>query len=324
MRLGAIFQCYNTGLGNIAWGFAEHYAFEKILLVDKKPMQKFVKRFHNYRLTKSVDNSDIEWLLDGIDTLLVIETPYENRIFELARRKGIKTVFMPMYEWMSKTIGLEKLDVILCPSLATYDLIKTKNKILVDTEIPVDLSRFKPRLVKKAKTFLHNSGHGGLMDRNSTGELLKAIPMVKSDVKFIVNSQFPLPECTDERLTVNIGNYENYWDMYDKGDVYILIGKYGVAYLGIQEACASGMPIMFSDIDPFNRYLPKELLVKPSGKTGSQVGYMHLFKPEDIAKKIDEVAQMDLTVYSKDSLGLAKQWSWDNWKPKYDKILCGL
>ena len=324
MKLGIIGTCYNTGISHIAWGFAENFD-SKTLLVDYKALAKFPLRFPNYRMTQNIIEEDIDWLLEGIDCLFTIETPYYWSVYQKAKKKGIRTVLMPMYEWLDRSRPeLQYIDLFICPSKATFDQIQG-NKVQVPCEVPVDLKKFKPRIITQAKTFLHNSGHGGLFGRNSTKELLEAIPLVKSDVRFIINSQYPLNRVDDPRITYNEQNYENYWEMYEEGDVYILLGKYGVAYLGIQEAMATGMPIIFTDMEPFNSYLPKETLIKPREIVASnifkgQLEPMAFFDVKEIARRIDEIAQMDLTKFSKQSLELARLASWDVWKDKYNSF----
>lgn len=328
MKLGIIGTCYNTGISHIAWGFAEHFE-SKTLLYDYKPLAKFPERFIEHRITKAITDEDIDWLLDGIDVLFTIETPYDWSVYRKAKDRGVKTILMPMVEWLDRgNPNLKYIDLFICPSSSTYETIQGK-KVLVPSEVPIDMRKFKQRIVKKPRVFLHNSGHGGIYGRNSTAELLQAIPKVKSDVRFIINSQYPLERVDDPRITYNEQNYKNYWEMYNEGDVYILLGKYGVAYLGIQEAMASGMPIMFTDMKPFNEYLPKELLVKPKEIVKStiyagQSEDMAFFDIDEIARKIDEVAQMDLTQFSKQSLAKAKDVSWDVWRAKYTDILCSL
>ena len=324
IRIGQIGSAYNTGISHISWGFAEHLN-AKTLLYDYKPLTMFPERFPNSKITKEIVQADIDWLLSDIDVLITVETPYFWDVYRQARAKGIKTVLMPMYEWLDRSrTELQYVDLFICPSESTYHSM-WGNKIQVPTEIPVDLTKFTPQIVKKAKVFLHNSGHGGLYGRNSTLELLQAIPMVKSNVRFIINSQYKLDRIDDSRITYTEANIKNYWNLYNGEDVWILPGKYGVAYVGIQEAMASGMPIMFTDMYPFNSYLPKELLIKPASINtikiyANQAEQSAVHDPAIIAAKIDEVAQMDLTKYSERSLELAKEWSWDVWKDKYIKI----
>lgn len=325
MKLAMICQAGNTGLGNIAWGFQEHFYFDKTLIVDQKPVAIFPDRFKNHRITTAITQGDINWLLEEIDILIFFETPYDWNIVIQAHLKGVKTVFMPMDEWLDKSRDeLRYVDLFLCPSKRTLENLKNwpGEKIPIDSEVPVDLTKFTPRVIEKAEVFIHNAGHGGIGNRNSTLELLEAIPMVESDVRFIINSQYPLPLINDRRVTVNIANFANYWDMYNEGDVYILLGKYGVAYLGIQEAAASGMPIIFSDTEPFNEYLSRDLLVAPSGYrekalVGGQREKIYSFDPKTIAEKIDQVAAMKLNEYSMKNLKIAESWSWSVWGPRY-------
>lgn len=321
MNIGQIGSCYNTGISHISWGFSEHLN-AKTLLYDYKDLAKFPERFKNHRITKEITQADIDWLLSDIDVLFTVETPYFWDVYHQAKAKGIKTVLMPMYEWLDRSRPeLKYIDLFVCPAESTYEAM-WGNKIQVPTEVPVDLSKFQPRIVSQARTFLHNAGHGGLYGRNATKELLDAIPLVKSDVRFVINSQYALDKVKDPRITYNEGNVKNYWDLYNGEDVWILPGKYGVAYVGIQEAMASGMPVMFTDMYPFNSYLSKELLIKPVSIStikihANQSEPLAVHTAKEIARRIDEVAQMNLTEYSKKSLELAKSWSWDVWKDRY-------
>lgn len=322
--LGIIGTDYNAGISHIAWSFAEQFN-AKTLLVHHKNLTSFPERFKNRRITKSITREDIDWLLDGIDTLFTIETPYDWTIYAEAKKRGIKTVLMPMYEWLPKARPeLKDVDLFVCPSIATYENL-SGNKILVPSEVPVDTDKFTPREVKKAKIFLHISGHGGIQNRNSTPELLQAIPKVKSDVIFIINSQYPINKINDSRVIIQDKNFENYWDMYDDGDVWLMPAKYGVAFLGIGESMATGMIPSITDMHPFNKYLDKEFLVKPSDINTvplffNQPQLHSSFRPDELANEIDRIAQLDLSRHSARSLEMANEWSWKVWKPKYEEI----
>ena len=325
MKLGIIGTCYNMGISHIAWGFAEHFD-SKTLLYHYKPFHPFPERFENSKMvTKMPTDEDLDWLLDGIDCLLTIETPYNWSVYKKAKEKGVKTILMPMFEWLNRSNpALKYVDLFICPSKTTYEKIEG-NKIEVPSEVPIDLKKFKPRKVKKAKTFLHNAGHGGMFGRNATKELVEAFCNVKSNIKLLVNTQNPLNKVIHPKIEYREKNYRNYWEMYGEGDVYILLGKYGVAYLGIQEAMAAGMPIAFTDMEPFNTYLPKEMLIKPGVVNqgtiyAGQKEAVAEFDTAHITERIDEIAQMDLRPFQKRSLELAKERSWDVWQPKYLKI----
>lgn len=333
MRYGMIGTCYNAGISHIASGFAEHLDM-KTLLVHNKPFATFPERFPNHRITTTMDQADIDWLLTDIDLLFTIETPYNWDVYRQAKAKGIKTVLMPMIEWLDRTRPeLNKVDLFVCPSTYTYELMNRsfpENKLaLVPCEVPISSEKFKPRAITQFHTFLHNSGHGGIGGRNSTQELLEAIPLVQRSAKFIIRSQFPIANKVDDpRITYLEGNVENYWDLYDEGDVWIMPWKYGVAALGLQESMAAGMVPVITDMDPFTGFMPKELLIKPETLTRKRIYARQdeLYatqSPKLIARKIEDLYDMPSHIV-RPLVGWANnkahEWSWDTWESKYKEI----
>lgn len=332
-KYGLIGTCYNTGISHIASGFAENLNM-KALLVDTKPFAQFPERFKNCLVTKEITEADLNWLLTDIDVLFTIETPYHWGVYEQAKKRGIRTVLMPMIEWLDRQRPeLRFVDLFICPSTYTYDALPGRKRVLVPCEVPVDMSKFakyQNRNVEKARVFLHNGGHGGIGGRNSTRELMQAIPLVKSDARFIIRSQFPLTGKTkDPRVTYLEGNVENYWDLYTEGDVWIMPWKYGVAALGLQESMAAGMLPVITDMDPFNKFMPKDLLIPPEklAYRKHHAGQQELYadqSPALIAQKIDELYNMDIQLLTQWAKQKAHEWSWDVWREKYIEIFDNL
>lgn len=338
MKYGLIGTCYNMGISHIAQGFAQQLSM-KTLLVDNKPFLKFPGRFSHSRVTKEITQADVDWLLEDIDVLFTIETPYYWGIYKEAKRRGIKTVLMPMIEWLDRRRPeLRDIDLFVCPSQDTYDKVPTgAQKIRVPCEVPIDTSKFAKyagRRIKKVRTFLHNSGHGGLYGRNSTSELLKAIKLVSNqDVHFIIRSQYPLADKpNDPRISYIEGNIENYQDLYIRGDCWIMPAKYGVAFVGLQESMAAGMLPAITDMPPFNTFIPPELRLIPKsvGTSSIHAGQLETYaeqSPELIAQSIDAIAAipekrvLELSVWARRT---AQEWSWKTWKPKYEEIFKAL
>lgn len=324
MKLGFIARADNSGLGSMSWEFTEHMKPEKVLIVENGAYRTFPERFSEFK-TKVVHRADIlketEWLLDGIDVLFTIETPYDPQVLTMAKRRGIKTVLMPMYE--SLPVKNEwAVDLWLCPSLLDYDVCFEPKKLL---EFPVNTRRIKFRQRKKAKVFVHNAGHGGLAGRNGTDELVRAIPLVESDIRFLIRSQVPLElPYEDDRVKVIVGNIERYWALWGEGDVFVFPEKFNGVSLPINEALASGMVVMSSDRYPFNQWIPKEPLIPVKRTVRATVATRPLdyarIQPEDIAAKIDEIAHKDISMLSKLSYETAKRISWDSMLPEYKKI----
>lgn len=320
-RYGLIGNCYNTGISHIASGFAEHLNM-KALLVDNKPFTAFPQRFKNHRITKTLSPEDVEWLLSDIDVLMIIETPYDWNILIRAWTKGVKIVFMPMIEWLDRSKKeLRYVSLFLCPSPYTTKKLR-EDRILtpcfeLPCEVPSDGTKFKKRKkITKIKTFLHNAGHGGIGGRNSTTELMQAIKMTTIPARFIIRSQFPIPnKVQDARITYIEGNVENYWDLYNEGDVWIMPWKYGAAALGIQESLAAGMLPCITDMDPFNKYIPKELLIKPKSlsERPHYAGQEELYADQDPVL----IAQTMEKLYSLPSAKIYKLFNWAEKKKKY-------
>jgi len=158
---------------------------------------------------------------------------------------------------------------------------------------------------------------------------LKAIPLVKNqNIKFIIKSQVPIVGVNDHRVIFQCEDKENYWENWEgEGDVLVMPRRYAGQSLPLNEAMASGLAIMATDMSPQNEFLPAELLIPIRGKRVlglRQTIEVAELNPQDIAKKIDEIAETDITRFSKISGMIAKAWSWETLKPKYLKIFNNL
>jgi len=318
MRIGLIARCDNTGLGNMSWEYYRQLKIDEVLLV-KASYANFPERYSDYEIYDR-EAPSIELLkrfLSKIDVLLTIETPYYWGIYKLAREMGVKTVLIPMYEFLENRPELDYIDLFMADSQIGYDKCPTPKRIYIPYPVNREVLPFKLRTA--AKTFLHNAGHGGIMGRNGTKELTKAMRYVKSDIKLIINSQFPIEGTNDSKIILNVGNYKNYWDTWDVGDIFILPCRFGGNFLAFNEAMSCGMPVMTTNVYPHNTYLPKELLIEPSD-TSKQGLYnitveMSFHEPQIIAAAIDRIANQDITKYSNRANEYAESISWKTLKP---------
>ncbi len=331
MNIALIARSDNTGLGNLSWDYARNLGVKKTLIIKRNGYSHFPDRFTGGRLsTKEISTPDeIDWLLDGIDVLLTIETPYNWDTYSIAKKKGVRTVLIPMYEWLPpRRTEYKYIDLFMCGSTLDYN-VSPGNKVFI--QIPVDRKRlpFKKRVV--AKTFIHNAGHGGVLGRNGTSELLAAIKMVKSDVNFIIRSQFPIGKIQDDRVQVIEGNVEHYWDLWREGDIFVFPCKFGGNFLPMNEAMSVGMPIMTTDFSPWNKFLNKDLLIPTtrtiSGIVSGRSIEMAVVAPKDIAEKIDQFAHKNIEKYSEELNQMAGEISWEKIKPRiikeFEKLCAG-
>lgn len=322
MKLGFIARADNSGLGTMSWEFARHLPMERVLIIKNGVYKVFPERFPGARMVHKdrIEKEDIEWLLDGITHLLAIETPYEYEIFRLAKERGIRVVMIPMYECMGEEIPVNP-DLFLCPSALDFKLMKSPKKFL---PVPVNRDKLPFRCRRQAKVFLHNAGHGGIMGRNGTSELLAAIPMVKSDVRFIIRSQKAF-EYSHPKVEVRVGNFENYWDLWSEGDVFVFPHKFDGLSLPIQEALSVGMPVISTAMFPFLGWMPEQWFIPATeivqAKPALRTIDFALVEPEQIAKKIDEFAQLDISEDSRTADKLARALDWKVLKSRYLEVI---
>jgi len=309
MRSAICGRSDNKGLGNMTWEFCRHINPEKIMLINNR-FTRNLDRFPGATLikTKSPSDKDLLKFLEGIDIVLTFETPYNRDLFIIAKKMGVKSVMIPMFELLNdKWI---KPDLFICPSKLDYD-VANGNKIFLPW--PVNDKVLKRRRPKKAETFLFNTGRGGMLKRNSLDEMHNVIKMCKG-VKFVVNNQKHF-------------DIENYWDLWKEGDVFVFPHKFAGLSLPIQEAMATGLPVITTDFYPFNEIIPKELLIKPYDVTKEVIAReidLHYVSVQAIADKIKEVASWSperIGELSDKAYEYSQNITWEKLLPKYLEIL---
>lgn len=315
-NIGSIIRSDNSGLGILAGEFYENGIINKVIICPNNVYHSFNERFDNSKVGLTSEN--IEWLLKDLDVLFCFETPFKYRIVAEAKKREIKTILMPMHEGLTEKLPIG-FDLYACPSKLEMEL-DIEPKIFLP--VPVNTKKIKWRLRKKAKVFIHNSGHGGIAGRNGTWELLEAMKYVKSDIKLIIRSQYHQFKTDDPRIECRYENIKDYWDLWNDGDVFIFPEKFNGLSLPVQEAFASGMCVMTTDKEAFD-FLPKKPLLKPEKYIKIMIARQvdsAVHNAKDIAKKIDEIANTDITEYSLAGKEWAEQNSWNELKNKYLEI----
>jgi len=321
LKIGLVARCDNSGLGTLSQDFYKHLPISKTLVVQTN-YENYPERFKGGIVCERGIPSleEIEEFLEGLNLVLTFETPYNYNLLTKAKEKGVKTIIIPNYEWAEpEDKMIAKPDLFLCPSKLDYDEMPEPKKYL---PIPIDREKFPFKLRTKAETFVFNNGHGGFGGRNSLAEFLQAIPLIKSDVKFIIRSQVFFQSVNDTRVKIEMGEIEHK-KLWEEGDVFVFPHKFDGLSLPIQEALSAGYPIISTNIYPHNTYLPKELLFEPETMAEIKV-YRKIeaaiISPVKLANKIEEWANKNITEFSKKSNELAEKWSWKNLLPEYLKV----
>jgi glycosyltransferase involved in cell wall biosynthesis len=327
IRIGVICRIDNGGLANmnLDWWKNLPEITKCLTIVSDSPYQDLMRYPEQIICQNYPTLEQIDLFLKDIDVVLAFETPYNWNVFSMAKERGIKTVLIPMYEWTEENPPIHP-DLYLCPSLMEYDIYKFYPTRCEYIQNPIDRKVFKFKQREKAHTFLFNNGHGGTGGRNGLAFLLKAIPLVKSDVKFIINSQVQIPEITDPRVEVRLGDVKKRTELFD-GDVLLFPRMFGALSLPTWEALSCGMPVLSTNLHPFNKTLPKDWFFNASGSKKIKTSSMNreidcaIIDPKKLADKIDKWANIDITGDSKLADKIAEQFSWDNSKEKIIKLL---
>jgi hypothetical protein len=297
-----------SGLGIQTKAFVDHGIIDKVFVTPHSTYP----REHWYTKEQTVNST--EELLDTCDKLIFMETPFHWDIIPKARERGIKTILLVMYECTPYPMPYTP-DVLVGGSLAETQLYSNCKHI----NVPVEME-WKQRT--KARVFIHNSGHGGLLNRNSTPEVLEAMKYVRSPIKLIVRTQNGNYTSNDPRVEIVRGSIP-YEDLWKEGDVLLFPEKFGGSFLPMQEALASGMAVMATDRFPTNTWLPRELLIKPDGYEKKKIGSEFesaIINPKTIASKIDGWYNEDISRFSLAGKKWAGENSWEKLKQKYCEL----
>ncbi len=257
---------------------------------------------------------------------LFFETPFEWKLLDFCRERGIKTALMPMYECMPETLPA-KPDLFVNPS--EIDQEYYSDGVRLNVPVPKHVTWRKRTIVK---TFVHNAGNGGLRGRNGTLEFLECLRHVKSPAKFILRTQTPLPEVAermlakDGRVEVREGCFpqETLWG---EGDAFVFPDKFNGLSMPLQEARAAGMLVIATNRYPANYWLPREPLIPTVGKVQARVSARcnsfseSIVEPKDLAEVIDAWYGRDVSSYSESGREWGHANSWDLLRPRWVELL---
>lgn len=293
MKLGIIGKNNNKGLGILTRQYMKHLDIKKYAEISYVP-----------------DN-----FFDDLDVVIILEW-YSKQIIDTAHEKGCKVVLKVNYEFLPEKH--EGADLYLCSSSLNYEVVNG-NKILIPD--PVEVGEVRERTI--CKTFVHNAGTLGIGGANGTKELIEALKYAVEPFKMIIRAQVPI-ECKDERVDLRIGDFPHE-ELFTEGDVFVMPQKFRATSLPIQEAMASGMPVLSSNIKPFNEFVNFTFDVdgfKPDMIL--RVVQNAKLNPRKIAKELDALYNRDITNESKDAIFYGKSITWENLKEEYRKILCDI
>lgn len=352
MTVGTVCYATEQGLGHLAKSFYDAGMIDRVLIFrhphgDRPTQLGWYPEGTPILQYRPFVGPAVDAFLDAVDVVLFFETPFDWSFLDRCRAMNVKTVLIPMYEWFPESkVGKRAFDQMIFPSSLDAEYFRDEYPTARTIPVPVEndvLSRGRVRTT--ATTFVHNAGGIGSRNHKGTEEVLRAIPLVKNpSARFVVRSQngtglqtllVNMDETereairameTDGRVRFEFGPVPRE-NLFSEGDAYVAPEKYNGLSLPLQEAYASGMPVIATHRKPMTDWLPTDLLVEPDSTRKVRVAPGHLVidecvvSPEKIAAKIDEVAGTNVTLRSQEGIAWGRAHSWEMLRPFYVEAL---
>jgi len=305
--LGYVNRDIAKHLGIDRWIVAKHASFPTLPLIDS--VTNYVAGSGSISQRKSS-----QWI-KGLDVLIFVETVKTMEYLpEYARSIGIKTVCVPMVEWLRMEKDWTRhVDLWLAPTAFSYSQLMT---LQVTGEVkycpwPIDTSAFEFRQRHVCERFVYAHGNGGPYDRKG-GALIAEAASIVPDIPLTVYSQVQdgyhsgrnrgvvWPPSIDFR-----GSTKTPADLYRDGDVFIMPSRFEGLGLQLYECQAAGMPLIGTDGPPMNEANPWKRL--PCTPSRVDLAYPYAswdVSPETIADAMRATIGKDISQASRD----ARDW----------------
>lgn len=310
-RLGLIARADCSGLANQTHEVWRHLHPERTLIVDLKDRNRGPfrpEKFDSDILVTEFDrptDEEIRWLVDGSDVIYCAETPTHPGLNFYCAETGTRLVIHANPELWDPTYA---------PFAEVWTATAWREDLLPPHTIvpfPVATDRFRARssdALKGVKRVLH-VGAPAMLDRNGTDLVARALKHVRYPIELVLR-----------------GGVENYWDLFADVDALILPRRYAGLCLTMQEAAASGLPIVMLDSDVNAcRTIPELRVPTHSAEAHPMKGGMvEVFdaRPEDVAACIDRLTDSDVVWDAcLASYTWAQSISWEAQLPKWQALL---
>jgi len=339
MRTGLLAFGTKTGLGYQTLGLYKNLHFDKTMLCDlskPKKMPFFRDWYGSGPEVSCVEiptDREVDEFLDGLDLVFVCETPLNYRLFEQARKRGIRTILQYNYEFLDyfSERNLPRPSVFASPSQWHIENLHCFQHVR-PLPVPVIAEDFPAREITEAKTFIHIAGQITAHDRNGTIDFLEAVRAargnVPSDVRFVVYAQTLTQEIRKAMQGAGVELIKEVpepSDLYTRGDVLIMPRRYGGMSIPVQEALVTGMPVVMPKIDPNYRWLPDEWLVPAVRRRNFRAKTMinvYGVKVTDLSQVMIRLARdPDLVAdWAARARKLGESLTWSSLRPVYDEF----
>lgn len=277
-RLAILARMDDSGLGHQTRNLVRLLKPDKVIAIDFgfyngfKQHPEWYADYDTKYIEGFLQDSDVQQILQEVDIVLTAETFYNNRFIDMANDVGVVTLNQINYEFFEPLMNRSLLlpTKILMPSYWHLEDMKgmTVPGKVVYLPPPIFIEDFTEiRDENMARTgkrrFLHVAGKMAAHDRAGTKDLISALKYVDVDFDLVIKVQSgELLQTDDPRVTLDYSFPEDEKELYRDFDAMIMPRRYAGLNLPMNEALASGLPVVMTDIEPQNRLLPKYWLVE--------------------------------------------------------------
>lgn len=327
MKLGLVGWPSETGLGMEIRDAAKYLPISGTFFLKHpgKPMsQEYQDQAHHPRKEEMIRFLDET----GVDTILSWESPGSWEFPKIWKERGIRWFLVIHWDWFTPARIEDIQDAILIspfPScvgmlLAGYGLQSTH------LQVPIDLERLPFRHKNAAKSFMTAYGTGGLHERRSLNEILRAWEILGPDApELTVYAQNnPLSRSVPKGVMFKAGGVPTPADLYRDHDVALFPSKYEGVGLSLMEAQACGLPVITSDMEPMRGLSDWRVSGVTKAVEIMEDHFVEAFypDPESIAQRVKQFCTADITPMSKSSRSKAELfWSWGNLREEWVSFL---
>lgn len=276
-RVAVIARMDHSGLGHQTRDLVRLLKPDKVIAVDFefyngfKQHPEWYDKYDTKTIQGFIQDPDIYEICQDVDVVVTAETFYNNHFIDIAAQIGVITINQINYEFFEplNNRGLLLPTQILMPSFwHLQDLqamtVRGKTIYLPPPVFMDDYAQMRDENMKRTgkKRYLHVAGKMAAHDRAGTKDLLAALAYSKEDFDLVIKVQSgELLVSDDPRVTFDYSFPEDEKELYRGFDAMIQPRRYGGLNLPMNEALASGLPVIMTRIEPNDKVLPHYWLV---------------------------------------------------------------
>jgi glycosyltransferase involved in cell wall biosynthesis len=322
-RIGLVaYSNLNSGIGVFARELIDNLPIDSFLSVWSMKGQDHGWHPRTFYGHRSLSNQNIKDYLEAYtpEVILLIETPYNSSLYEIARRFGAKTANIVMHESF-RTRGLwEACDLLICPSKNAIAKVQARNMPYAGLFLPIDVGPL-PFRERRGHTFVLPIGYGWRNDRRQAAKVVSAFHRINDpSARLILYTQSRWPEgsvINDRRIEYREGNLPSPADIWEEGDIAILPHAYEGYGRTVLEAMSCGLPTLTTDADPMNLFQHDDRFLVTPRKRYIVPRYVldTIFNEvcaDDLNEKMEWLLQIDTPEFSLMARRQAEAQSWSS------------